>query len=536
VLRDTARTDTVTAVAAHPERDLVVAVGGESKIAWWEVEDDRKLRAVRGEEHEEIWGYSRDGMPSLAFSPDGRELTGADRTNGAPQMDVNHEVREIVSSRTGLGTLSAGEPAQSLAYRPDGDYLAVGEVGGQIRVWPRVSPVPRLTGSLYSPDNAGTSTFGSDGRLVITSTGDGSRVWDVKDPWKPKLRFTPPEGWFAEYFLTERDTPVLVARRDTGGGEFALGFWEFEGDGAPKKMADIEYRTDLNFTVVSPDNQQLVINTRVGDGYELQVWDIRDLSAPVRKGTIEADFPALIRATSPWYTGSRLLGMVEDDRHVRLWDLTDPARPRRGGRIKDAALGDGAMFLPAANLFITEEPGDNIRFWDLSNPAKPAGKGRIPGAADGYYPTGDGELVTALSDGSVDFWDITDPANPERKDSVRFDRAITAVDAISGSRYVVTGEPYRIWHVGENGRWETPEFATLENAEDVQVAPAGEAKEPRWMAVTGGGLSAASVGLYVLPFDTDRLYTALCDAYPLSVPEDQWDRLFPHLDHQASCD
>ncbi|MFE0256012.1 caspase family protein [Streptomyces sp. NPDC059010] len=528
VLRDTAPTDTVTAVAAHPERDLVVAVGADTKIAWWEVEDDRKLRAVKGEDYEDVWGYSDDGMPQLAFSPDGNELAGADGANGARQMDVNRGVREIVGDSSDLTGRPAGEPAQSLAYRTDSDYLAVGEVGGEIRLWPRVSPVPRLNGRLEPTDNAGTGKFSSDGRLVITDAREGSRVWDVTDPWKPKLRFTLPERWFAS-FLTERDHPVLMARRVDGGETSALGFWEFDGDGAPGKLSGIDYRTDLDFTVVSPDNQQLVINTRVGEGHELQVWDIRDLTAPVRKGTIEADFPTPLRATSPWYTGARLLGTVEDDWHVRLWDLTDPARPRKGGRIEDAALRDGAMFLPAANLFIAEESGDNIRLWDLSDPANPARKGRIPGAADGYYPTGKGELVTALADGSVEFWDVTDPAEPRKKDSVRFDRGIASVDMTSDGRYVVTGEPYRIRRVGENGRWETPEFATLENAEDVQVAPTGGAEEPRWMAVTTNGL-------YVLPFDTDRLYTELCEAFPLSVPEDQWERLFPHLDHRSSCD
>ncbi|GAB2800572.1 hypothetical protein GCM10027073_35910 [Streptomyces chlorus] len=542
VLRDTEQAETVMAVAAHPRRDLVVATGGAGKIAWWEVVDGPDLRRVETEPYWDTWGTDDGGMPSLAFSEDGRFLAGADRDNGVRRADTTRKVSDLVDGTPGV-TLPTGEPSQSVAFSPDGRYLAVGEVGGEIRVWPDRPWAPALAGGIHVMPQTGTSPFSADGELAIVTQPRGAerdsrtRVWDVSDLKAPKVRYTLPSGWEAKFFLTRRKTPVFLAHHWTEGLDHTLQLWQLESDGGVKKSSDIRYTADVSSIAVSPDGTLLAVGSH--EEPDTALWDIRDPAKPVRRGTVAVRASSSLWSSgSLWFAGEGSLATVEDRWHIRFWDVSDPARPRKGGRIEDAASMDGAMYYDSSRLLVTEKAGDEIQLWDLSRPAHPVKGGRLPAAPGGYFPTGKGELAATLADGSVEFWDVSDPADPVKKGhDLLLDRAVGSISMTSDGRYAVTSKPHRIWSIGKDGRWNTPGLFTLENADAVHVPPAKSPQAPRWLAVAAQdsyGMTPETT--YVLDFATDGLYKALCTAYPLSVPEDRWEQLFPHLTHRASCD
>lgn len=542
VLRDTETAETVMAVAAHPKRDLVIATGAGGKAAWWELVGGRELRRVQVEESSDTWGTDRDGIPSLSFSPDGRLLAGADRDNGVHRGDVTGEVSDLEHWQN-LSELPTGEPAESVAYSPDSRYLASGDVGGEIRLWPRRARAPSIEGRVPSVAEAGTSAFSGDGGLVLAETDNPdftstTRVWDISDPQTPRVRYILPKGWEANYFLTGRKTPVLLGHYWSGGLEHTFQFWGFGSDGGPTRGGSIRLTADTPHVVVSPDGRLLAAGSAEESGIAL--YDIEDPAKPVRVGTVDASIsPGLIGMGALWFTGNHSLATVENEADLRLWDLSDPARPRKGDRVKDVAAMQGAMYVAGSQQLITEETGDNIRVWDLSRPAKVVEGALLPGAPGNYYPTAKGELATALSDGTVEFWDISDPAHPRKKHEQLFDREISSIAMTPNGRRVVTGDPYRVWTVGPDGRWDTPEFAELPGADDVQVPPSDSPEDSRRMAVNidgGGSLFVRERTTYLLDFDTDRLYTQMCASYPLNVPRDQWEGLFPHLSYRESCD
>lgn len=542
VLRDTERAETVMAVAAHPKRDLVVATGAGGKAAWWEPADGRELRRVEVEEYRDYLGSHPDGIPSLSFSGDGRLLAGADRDNGVHRRDVTGKVSEVENWQS-LSALPSGEPAQSVAYSPDSRYLAAGDVAGEIRLWPGRTWASAIEGRVPSIVEAGTSAFSGDGKLVLAQTENAdyttrTRVWDISDLRAPRVHYTLPKGWEANYFLNSPKTPVLLAHHWTKGLEHTFQFWEFDSEGGPTRGGSIHLTADVPRVVVSPDGRLLAAGSAEERGIAL--YDVKDPAKPVRVATVDAPISGGLFSTGDlWFAGDRSLATVENKRHLRLWDLSDPARPRKGGRIKDVALMKGAMYDAGSQQLVTEDLGDNILVWDLSSPAHPEEGARIPGAPGGYFPTAKGELATALSDGTVEFWDVTDPADPKKKHDLLLDRAVSSISMTPDGRHVVTGDPYRIWTVGPGGRWDTPEFVELPNAEDVHIPRSDLPEGPRWMAVTierTWGSSLADRSTYVLDFDSDHLYTEMCKSYPLSVPKDQWERLFPHLSYRASCD
>ncbi|MFF5156346.1 caspase family protein [Streptomyces sp. NPDC000348] len=541
LLRDTETVKTLMAVAAHPRRDLAVATGGGSTVAWWRLSDDgRELRRVPVDEFADSWG-SVDGVPSLSFSGDGRFLAGAAQDDGVLRMRTDAEASVLANDPPGLAGHPAGEPVQSVAYRPDGRWLAAGETGGEVRLWSRSARAPSVPGFVPRGQPAGTSSFSADGALVLTETenarGDGvTQVWDVGDPQKPRLRYSVPEEWEARYFLTSRERPVLLAHRWEGGRELVFQLWEFDEAGPPKRGGGIPLTVDGPSFTVSPDGRLLAVGSRDEPGVEL--WDVSDAARPVRRGAVDTQIGGgLFGAGDLWFAGPHSLVTVENGRNLRLWDVSDPDDPREGGTIEDAALGEGAGHVGASQLLITEKPGGVIQLWDLSRPADPREAGRIPAAPGSYFPTGKDELATALSDGTLDFWDVSDPDAPRRKaGGVRLDRAVASLELTPDGRYALTSPPHRLWNLGPGGRWTTPEYVTLEDATDVLVPPAGA----RWMAVVreDGELygSLRDRTTFVLDFDTGRLYDRMCEAFPLSVPEDQWEALFPHLEHRRSCD
>ncbi|MGC9496270.1 caspase, EACC1-associated type [Streptomyces sp. WG7] len=540
VLRDTEQAETVTAVAAHPRRDLVVAAGGYGKIAWWEVVDGQNLRRVEAEEYRDTWGTDNDGMPSLAFSADGRFLAGADRGHGVRRTDTTRKVSELVDSASGV-TLPTGEPSQSVAYSPDSRYLAVGEVDGEVRLWPDRPRAPSIEGGIHVMPQRGTSPFSADGELVIASQNEGggrtTKVWDVSDPEAPKVRYALPRGWEAKFFLIRREKPVLLAHHWTGGLDHTLQVWQVEPGEAVRKGPGIRFTADNPTIAVSPDGMLLAVGSH--EEPDTALWDISDPASPVRRGTLEVRASSALGSSgSLWFAGDRSLATTEQGRHIRFWDVSDPARPRKGGRIEDAASMAGAMYHGSSRLLVTEAVGHEIQLWDLSRPAHPVKGAKLPAAPRGYFPMAKGQLAVMLADGGVEFWDVSDPARPERTGhDLLFDRAVGSIDLTSDGRYAVTSEPYRLWSIGKDGRWGTPELFTLENAGAVHVPPVTSPEGPRWLAVTAQdptGITPETT--YVLDFATDGLYEDLCTAHPASIPEDRWRQMFPHLTYRQSCD
>jgi hypothetical protein len=125
------------------------------------------------------------------------------------------------------------------------------------------------------------------------------------------------------------------------------------------------------------------------------------------------------------------------------------------------------------------------------------------------------------------------PFSSLRRRAGGLDRAITSLAVTADGRHAITGSPYRIWSLGRDGHWATPEFATLEGAESVRLPSGGS-----WLAVTtetdAPGLSNEK-NTYILDYGTDRLYEAMCRSQPVSLSKDRWDALFPHLEHRVSC-
>ncbi|HZX39219.1 MAG TPA: WD40 repeat domain-containing protein, partial [Streptomyces sp.] len=536
VVRDTATARTVMAVAFHPKRDLVVATGAEGEIAWWTVEQGALVPVEAQDEFGNRWGDT--GIPSLSFRPDGELLAGARGDAGAGLRTAAESGSELTDGSAEKGTLAGGEPVQSVAYSPDGTHLAVGEVGGAVLLWPEHAPAPAVTGEL-SPEDRGAGPVSPDGRFVVTtSLLDSGTVWDLRpvDTTKgtgPRQRQRLISPWEPRFFLPGRDRPVLLAQRWPGPAQnHVFRLWDVGGDGPPTHGADIPFVSENTRVAVSGDGRLLVIGSWKSPRTE--VWDIRDVRRPVRRAVI--DVPPSAEPGTLWFLDSRALATVQNAQRgdLMIWDLTDPGRPRQVELLKGVARGRGG-YVRSAKLLITDYTAERAQLWDMTGfPRKPRKAGTLPAASGGYHPVGKGELATMLKDGTVQFWDVSDPYKPSSKPkrSIRFDREIKSVELAPDGKQVVTKDPYRVWDIGQDGRWLTPAVATLEGVKQLTLLSANSpfmAVQPDYSRNSGPATT------YLLDRDTDKIYDRLCRTHPLSVGTEQWDALFPHLGHRPSC-
>ncbi|MFD9366957.1 hypothetical protein ACFWA6_04495 [Streptomyces sp. NPDC060020] len=550
-LLDTAKPKTAMAIAFHPRRNLLLSAGAAAETAWWKVEAGGHLAAVPSEEELTKWTLGVENIRSMSFHPDGGMAAAADpAANAGALLRTVPANGNLYDEEAGVGTLPGTEPVQSVAYSPDGRHLAVGDVGGRVRIWPATKPYGAIDGEVKDFE-AGTDPVSPDGRFVLTQVAnpDSSVVWDLLPARttkgaEPRRRFTLPHPWSSRQFLPGRDRPIVLAHRFGEGAESVFRFWTFDDENEPPAEAgEITYAAIHGVTpAVSSDGKLLVLSSP--DHATAQVWDLRDVRRPVKL----SDFPVLADARNrdTWFIGDRTVVTPAhttgdpDGYDLKVWDLSDPRRPHESeGRI---TLGRGPFrfeHLPDSELILVQDSTENVKLWDVSDPTHPREGERLPAAPYRYWSAGKDRMITALQDGTLQFWDVSDVQHLKKPEAMRFDLEIEKIQFSPDGKQAVTisrgDRPYRIWDLGPDGEWRTPATATLDAGSEV-VMPASL---PGYMLVQGGrpmhGMTMRPKYTFLLGRDTDAIYEHLCTRYPLSVENDQWEALFPHLPHQRSC-
>ncbi|WP_371612086.1 caspase, EACC1-associated type [Streptomyces clavifer] len=544
-LLDTAEAPTVMAVAAHPKRNLLVATGAEGSMTWWSAERGEQLvRAEPEDARESIWGYSSD-LPALSFRPDGERLAAASHSAQQGALVRATTDTDFFTSYGERGVASSGEPAQSVAYSPDGNQLAVGDMAGNVRVWPQRAPAPRVRGAMTTTD-PGTSSINGDGTLMVVATpAMRYQVWDLRpadtaEGKDPRVRFTLPEGWEARYFLPGTERSVLLAHRYTeGSNDHTFRLWDFSEDPTRPPVQGEEIRLEASDprSAVSPDGGLLVL----GDTFTatVNVWDVRDPLRPVRGGTITG--AQITERESLFFVGDRGFAIIDRGRpgHERpsdlgIWDLTDPVRPFKVRILPDAGTVH-ALYVPSSRLLMHDAKARRTQLWDMRDVRKPRKAALLPAAPGGYLPVREGVLATILTDGTVQFWDVKNPQRARKIDVLRFEAPLDEIRLSPDGRRILTSPPYRVWDAGDGRTWRTPSLAALTGMKDVRLLPgenlfAAVVPARSWDGPPDVGLT------YLIDLDTDGIHERMCTSHPLDVDEDLWKALFPHLDPRRSCD
>jgi WD40 repeat protein len=315
----------------------------------------RQLKAL------EIPGFSQGGLSqcSLAFSPDGKLLTGACYQENLPVWDVQ-------SGKLHFLLETAKFPLVAVAFSPNGRVLVAGGISDSVQLYDTatgellstVGPLPFPAWELAFPGLDGQGAPGSNGdRLALASFDNGNTY--------------------------KSDSSSGMNLWSVSSGKL---LWAYQGDGARARVLSVDYAPDGNTIAYGTFDSALVVDAETGGL-------LKALPIPDHVGDL---------AFSP---DGKWLATGSDDKMIRLWGVGQyPLALELEGH---SHYVNGVTFSPDSRLLVSGSHDQRVGVWDVQSGQRLVWLRGHKSAVLRVAVNPAGTLIASISwDGTVRLWGL----------------------------------------------------------------------------------------------------------------------------------
>ncbi len=313
----------------------------QEQIAKWSVPDFQPWRLLTCYDD-----FGDSLVDAMAMSPDGKQFV-----LGGVRLTLwnTGETKPIVDLIADLKGEEIERPIRSVAFSPDGQWLAAGDQKGVLRVW-RMSDQKlvhsirahdaRLLQLAFSPDSQTLATTSYSGEVILWQIAEGKKLKSIK--------------------MCSREIEQIVFLSDqrlaTAGSEASI--WNIESE---QKESALTTGYTIGQALGLSNHSKLLAFTNPES--KVQFWDVE--RAVIRDGEVLYGGAGGAIAFSD---DGKWLAARSSDATIRIWD----AKTRQTVQVIDADGGRTVdlAWLPNSSLLLIVSEGGRVRIWGDSESSK----------------------------------------------------------------------------------------------------------------------------------------------------------------------